>query len=109
MKLTNQARHWLERYLSSRKDKAEFVFIGHDRTFHQRRRDIKGLTPRSVERIIKKHSISNHLNEAITPETFRKNFTAGLIKKGESSEDIKKRLGFVSENYKKRFSVRSEG
>lgn len=107
--ITNQARHWLEQYLAARKDKAEFVFIGHDRTFFERRRrDIKGLTPRSIERIVKKHSGIAQLDEKITPESFRKNFVAGLMKKGESAENIKKRLGFVSDSFKNKFITRTD-
>ncbi|MBI5077574.1 tyrosine-type recombinase/integrase [Candidatus Falkowbacteria bacterium] len=105
----NQARYALAQYLQARKDKLDFVFIGHDRTFFRRARQgaVRGLTPRSVERIVQGRALAARAEAPITPERLRRNYISRLIKKGESANNIKKRMGFVSDNYKSRFVLRT--
>ncbi|NQT49530.1 tyrosine-type recombinase/integrase [Candidatus Kuenenbacteria bacterium] len=91
--LTNQAKHWLQQYIKFRKKvDNEYLFIGHDRALHARKP--KALTPRSVERIVKKYAQVADIEKKVTPQTLRHTYAINLIKKGDKIENIKKKLGY---------------
>jgi len=56
--LSNAAKHWLDKYLKARKDMSEYLFTNHDKAGKKRNKtkDDKGLTPRSIQRIVQKYA-----------------------------------------------------
>lgn len=93
---TERAAFWLNRYLSKRTDNAPAVFIRHDKA--QRSGDPKPLTPRSIQRIVKKYSTLLGLSQNITPHTLRHTFAVHLIAQGENAETLKDILGHITDS-----------
>ena len=113
MKLSNQASFWLKKYLKLRKDKVNYVFIGHDRAVNTRRitKEIRGLSPRSIERIVERYAKLAEVDKKVTPQVLRNTFTANLLKKGHDINKISEKLGhekvtstinYVIDNFDKR-------
>jgi len=99
--LSNQAKHWIEKYLKLRKDKLPYLFIGHDKAMQNRvKKEIqKGLSSRSIERIVKKYAQLAGIEKHVSPHTLRQNYVKKLLMQGKSIENIQKKLGNVSANF----------
>lgn len=84
--LSVRALNWLENYINIRKDNLKPLFISH-----------KGkptrLTPRSVQRMIKKYAKLAGLATGITPKTLRHSFATDLLTAGAEVGNIQKMLG----------------
>ena len=70
--LSNQAQYRLKKYLEARKDMEACLFLRYDRAS---KKDLKkanpGLTPRSIQRLIKKYAKVAGLTRNITPHSLR--------------------------------------
>jgi len=96
--LSNQAKHWLKKYLDSRQDKSGYLFTNHDKASLKRsqKKDDKGLTPRSVQRIVEKYAKIVGLTQKITPHILRHSFAAALLKNGTDIRSVQAMLGHSS-------------
>ena len=94
--LSEQARYWIKQYLNLRKDSNPYLFIPHDKRAGKNKD--KGITPRTVQRIVNKCAKSAGLQKNITPHSFRHSYTLSMIKSGVSVENIKKTLGLNNDN-----------
>ena len=76
LNLSRQGKYWLKEYLKERKDKAEFLFLRHDRakpkTISHTLYAMRPLTPRSIQRIVAGYAKKAGFRKKITPESFRK-------------------------------------
>ncbi len=88
--LSNQARHRLQEYLKLRHDTAPALFIRHDAAHTVAP---AALTPRSIQRMIKKYAHSAGLPHDVSPETLRQLYARSLQEHGEDTERIRQRLG----------------
>lgn len=70
-RLNNQCVFVVKEYLKLRNDNSEFLFVSHDRAKHKRKAASR-LSPRSVQRLIKKNAGLAGIKEKVTPESFRK-------------------------------------
>jgi site-specific recombinase XerD len=113
--LSDSAREALKNYLSARKDKSPALFIAHRKKqttaeevsemdeapspsslpLGQGEKNIF-LTPRSIQRIIKKYSHLAGITKDITPHTLRHSFATDLLQNGADIRAVQEMLGHAS-------------
>lgn len=92
--LSNQAKYWLKKYLDQRKDMSPELFIRLDKA--GKNKESLGLTPRSVQRIVKKYAKIAGLTKRITCHTLRHSFATDLLNAGANIREVQKMLGHSS-------------
>jgi site-specific recombinase XerD len=86
---SKRALHWLKRYLETRYDKEKALFIN-----YRAKSDAgKRLTPRFIEKSIKKYSVSAGVPLTTTPHVMRHSFATDLLAKGVDLRTIQEFLG----------------
>lgn len=98
--ISNQAKYWLKKYLDLRKDMDPALFIGHDRAKSARNKTNEkinnNLTPRSIERTIKKYARVAGITKKVTPHTMRHSFATDLLQNGADIRSVQAMLGHAS-------------
>lgn len=89
--MTSQAREKLKKYLLSRADDSEFIFISLSRNSFG-----WGLTRNSVEEIVRKYAKFAGIKKKVTPHTLRHSFATTLIKKWADIRAVQTLLGHSS-------------
>jgi site-specific recombinase XerD len=84
--LPNRAQKWIIEYINSRKDTNNALFVSS-------KGKITRLTPRSVERMLKKYTKIVNLPNNITPKALRHSFATDLLLAGAELGSIQKMLG----------------
>jgi site-specific recombinase XerD len=92
--LSNQTKYWLKQYLSLRKDTSPYLFIRHDKA--KGKQEPKNLTPRSVQRLIKKYAKAAGVTKKVTPHTMRHSFATDLLMNGADIRSVQAMLGHSS-------------
>jgi len=90
--LSNQARYWLKKYLEKRTDMEPYFFIRYDRAA-KKEKNISNLTPRSVQRMIKKYAKVAGITKKITPHTMRHSYATDLLSGGADLRAVQEMLG----------------
>jgi site-specific recombinase XerD len=86
---SERALGWLKKYLDTRKDKEKALFI-----HYKSRADAEGrLTPRSVERMVKKSAVKAGVPIFTTPHTLRHSMATDLLEQGVDLRSIQEFLG----------------
>ncbi|MDD5040733.1 MAG: tyrosine-type recombinase/integrase [Patescibacteria group bacterium] len=97
---THHAKFWIKEYLDVRTDALPALFIRHDRAKRQQLTSVQPdeykLTPRTIQRIVKKYAASSGLPRSTTPESLRQAFASFLLRRGDDIETVQKTLGHVS-------------
>lgn len=92
--LSDEAGHWLDVYLTNRKDSFKPLFIR-----YQGKVDVTPggeamrLTPRSIERIVEKYVKVTGLSIKATPHTLRHSFATDLLINGADIRSVQEMLG----------------
>ncbi|MCP6726679.1 MAG: tyrosine-type recombinase/integrase [Patescibacteria group bacterium] len=86
---SERALEWLKKYLKTRKDNQKALFIN----FRGRTKEENRLTPRSIERIIKKYSVLSGIPITTTPHTIRHSYATDLLTQGVDLRTIQEFLG----------------
>jgi len=92
--LSSRAADWLVKYLSNRNDHFKPLFIRHKGKLDPTTPDEKTrLTPRSVQRLIKKYSHKMKLPIEVTPHVMRHSFATDLLNAGADIRSVQEMLG----------------
>ena len=86
---SERALEWLKKYLKARNDKEKALFLN----YRGRTKDENRLTPRSIERIIKKYSVKAGIPLFTTPHTLRHSMATDLLEQGVDLRTIQEFLG----------------
>ncbi|HDZ54559.1 MAG TPA: hypothetical protein ENI19_02275 [Candidatus Nealsonbacteria bacterium] len=86
---SERALSWIKKYLDTRKDKEKALFI-----HYRARKDAESrLTPRSIERIVKKYAVLAGVPVFTTPHTLRHSYATDLLSQGVDLRSIQEFLG----------------
>lgn len=94
--LSEQARAALKNYQDHRDDEVEFIFIRHDRA--QSDKEPGALTPRSIERLVRKYALHAGITKKVSPHTLRHSFATDLLMNGADIRSVQAMLGHASIN-----------
>lgn len=97
--LSTQSQASLKQYLDMRTDDFDPLFIRHDRAFdpHVQHNDrTLHLTPRSIQRLIKKYSKIAGITKKISPHTIRHSYATDLLMNGADIRSVQSLLGHAS-------------
>ncbi|MCH7828522.1 tyrosine-type recombinase/integrase [Patescibacteria group bacterium] len=86
---SERALEWLKKYLKTRNDNEKALFIN----YRGRRKEENRLTPRSIERMIKKYSVKAGIPLFTTPHTLRHSMATDLLEQGVDLRTIQEFLG----------------
>lgn len=92
--LSGEAKEAIKKFLKARKDLEEPMFIqfGKNRTEKSAMR----LTPRSIERLVKKYAIMAGISKKVTPHVIRHSFATDLLQNGADIRSVQMMLGHAN-------------
>ncbi len=110
--LDQEAKESIKRYLTSRSDKNDYLFISYGHTNKPSairlqtsaektsenggRKTESGMTPRSVQRMIRKYAKAAGITKHVSPHTLRHSFATDLLMNGADLRSVQSLLGHAS-------------
>lgn len=93
--MSDEAKIALSHYLEKRSDMTPFLFIRHDKA-NKENNESKGLTTRSVQRLIEKYAKIAGIAKKVTPHTLRHSYATDLLRNGADIRSVQTMLGHSS-------------
>lgn len=93
--LSPDAKEWIKKYLEARLDTNPHLFLSHDKAASGRQEQ-RGLTPRSVQRLISKYARVAGITKKVTPHTLRHSYATDLLINGADIRSVQAMLGHSS-------------
>jgi len=93
--MSEDARVALKEYLNLRNDTSPFLFVRHDQAKKDDKQE-KGLSPRSVQRMIEKYAKACGITKNVTPHTLRHSYATDLLLNGADIRSVQSMLGHSS-------------
>lgn len=97
--LDYEAKESLRKYLDARHDQSEYLFVSYGHSANNELLITKNdapITPRSVQRMIKKYAAMAGITKDITPHTMRHTFATDLLQSGADIRSVQTLLGHSS-------------
>jgi len=92
--LSKRAADWVDLYLQARKDHYNPLFVRHSGKMDISMKDEEmRLTPRSVQRLVKKYARKVKIQAVVTPHTIRHSFATDLLMAGADLRSVQEMLG----------------
>jgi site-specific recombinase XerD len=99
--LSDEAKRFIEEYLSARRDDDSALFIRMKDPVPEAEQELDRtlrLSDRSIERIVKAHAKAAGITKTVTPHTLRHSFATDLLMNGANIRDVQAMLGHSSLN-----------
>jgi site-specific recombinase XerD len=93
--LSVEAKQSIKGYLARRGDMHEALFVAHAEAV-SRETSSGRLTPRSIERIVKKYAVKAGITRKVTPHVIRHYFATDLLENGADLRSVQALLGHAS-------------
>lgn len=91
--LSDSSQRAIKAYVDKRTDTNPALFIHHKSNQHEKKRDDSRLTPRTIQRIIKKYAAQAGIIKKITPHVLRHSFATDLLNAGANIRSVQEMLG----------------
>jgi len=92
--LSDDAKAHIKKYLASRKDMEEPLFINASK--NAKNGASARLTPRSIERLVKQYAIKAGISKKVTPHVLRHSFATDLLSNGADIRSVQMMLGHAN-------------
>ena len=92
--LSDSAKDALKKYLAERSDIHEALFVGHHGNLNKK--ESARLTPRSVQRLIKKYAVMAGVIKKVSPHQLRHSFATDLLQNGADIRSVQAMLGHAN-------------
>jgi site-specific recombinase XerD len=92
--LSGEAKEAIKQYLKARKDMEEAMFVQFGK--HKNTKGEMRLTPRSIERLVKKYAIMAGISKKVTPHVIRHSFATDLLSNGADIRSVQMMLGHAN-------------
>ena len=90
--ISPEAKQAVEKYLKIRKDMAEPLFV----QIFEKDKDVQGLAPRAIQRIIKFYATKAGITKKVTPHIIRHSFATDLLSNGADIRSVQALLGHAN-------------
>jgi len=99
--ISEEARDAVKKYLAARKDMSDALFVQIDSGIGKKKgknenKDVRALTKRSIERIVKQHAIKAGISKKVTPHVMRHMFATDLLGNGADLRSVQAMLGHAN-------------
>jgi site-specific recombinase XerD len=92
--LSEDAKDAIKKYLKARKDFDEAMFAQFSNNKNEKKN--MRLTPRSIERLVKKYAIKAGISKKVTPHVIRHSFATDLLQNGADIRSVQMMLGHAN-------------
>ena len=93
--ISQEAKEALHAYLKQRIDMNPFLFVRHDKA-NKDEDESKGLSTRSVQRLVEKYAKVAGIAKKVTPHTLRHSYATDLLRNGADIRSVQTMLGHSS-------------